>query len=271
MEMGRALAFDPAPSLCYLHTVAPKKIRGELKAPDHFVSFWGRAGTWLAERRRLALAVLAGAVILVFVGWGLQGLGKARAERASRAFARIQRVAVVPLVPASGETPAEPAATPDPDLPRVKTERERMEATLKETDRFLAEHGGSPLRDQALLLKARQLVGLGRATEAVPIYSELVGSLDRRLQFLALEGLAYAQEASGQLDKAVAAFARLADHSREAGNFLRDRALFNQARVLERKGSAKEAEKIYRTILSEVPQSALKEDVNARIAVLEGK
>ena len=251
--------------------MAPKKIRGELKAPDHFVSFWSKAGTWLAARRGLVLGGLAGIVVLAVIGWTLQGWGQGRAERASRAFARIQRVATVPLVPAGGETPAVPAATPDPDLPKVKTERERLEATLKETDKFLADYGGSRLRDEALLLRARQLMGLDRAGEAVSIYSELVGSLDQRLRFLALEGLAYAQEASGQLDKAVAAFARLADHAREAGNFLRDRALFNQARVLERKGSVKDAEKVYRTILSEVPQSALKEEINARLAVLEGK
>ena len=41
--------------------------------------------------------------------------------------------------------------------------------------------------------------------------------------------------------------------------------------MLERKGAAKDAEKLYRTILSEVPQSALKEEINARLAVLENK
>ena len=41
--------------------------------------------------------------------------------------------------------------------------------------------------------------------------------------------------------------------------------------MLERKGAPKDAEKLYRTILSEVPQSALKEEINARLAVLENK
>jgi tetratricopeptide (TPR) repeat protein len=251
--------------------VASKKINKELKAPDQFVSFWGRAGTWLGERRRSVLVGLVAVLAAGAIAWGLQSLRQGRAETASRAFSRIHRIATAPLAPAAGETPPADAPPTDPELPRLKTERERLEAALKEADTFLGQYGGSSLKEEALLLKARYLVALDRASEAVPIYSELVGSVDRRLQFLALEGLAYAQEASGQLDKAVAAFSRLADQARESGNFFRDRALFNQARVLERKGSAKDAEKLYRSILSEVPQSALKEEINARLAVLENK
>jgi tetratricopeptide (TPR) repeat protein len=250
--------------------VATKKIKKELKAPDEFVSFWSRAGGWLGERKGVVLGGLAALVAVVVVGWLLQGYRRTDAERASRDFSRIHRVANVPLAP-SGQAPAAEIAPVDPDLPRVKTERERTEAALKEAEKFLTDHGGSPLKDEALLLKARYLVALDRAAEAVPVYSELVGSIDDRLRFLALEGLAYAQEASGQLDKAVAAFARVADEAKGSGNFLRDRALFNQARVLERKGSPKDAEKIYRSILSEVPQTALKEEINARLAFLENK
>jgi tetratricopeptide (TPR) repeat protein len=249
--------------------VASKKIGKELKSPDHFVSFWSRAGTWLGARKKAMTWAVGAAALIVAVSWALQSWRASGAEHASRDFARINKIATAPLVPAAGETAATPPA--DPELPKLKTERERLEAALKEADRFLGSHGSSSLRDEALLLKARFLVGLDRAGEAVPIYTELVGSLDRRLRFLALDGLAYAQEASGQIDKAVAAFGRVAEAAREQGNFLRDRALFNQARLLEGKGSGKEAEKIYRTILSEVPQTTLKEEVNARLAVLEGK
>ncbi len=251
--------------------MASKKINKELKGPDQFVSFWGRAGTWLGERKKAVALGLVGLAALCALGWGAQTFRTGKAEAASRAFSRIHRIANAPLAPADGVTAAPAESAPDPDLPTLKTERERLAAALKEADTFLGQYGGSSLRDEALLLKARYLVGLDRAGEAVTIYSELVGSIDTRLRFLALEGLAYAQEASGQLDKAVAGFSRLADHAREEGNFLRDRALFNQARVLERKGSPKDAEKLYRSILSEVPQSALKEEINARLAVLENK
>ncbi len=248
--------------------MASKKIGKELKSPDHFVSFWSKAGTWLGARKKSVLWGVGALAAVIALSWTYDSFRTSRSEHASRDFGRIQKIVAAPLA-ASPENPGAPPA--DPDVPRFKTERERLEGALKETDKFLADHGGSSLKDEALLLKARFLVSLDRAADAVPIYTELVGSLDRRLRFLALEGLAYAQEGSGQLDKAVAAFARLADQARESGNFLRDRALYNQARVLERKGAGKDAEKIYRSILSEVPQTSLKEEVNARLAVLEGK
>ena len=114
-------------------------------------------------------------------------------------------------------------------------------------------------------------MALGRANEALPIYSALTGSLDQRLRFLAQEGLAYAQESAGQADKALESFGQLAEQAKATGNFMRDRALYNKARLLEQKGSAKEAEKVYRDILTELPQSALKDEINDRLAVIEGK
>jgi hypothetical protein len=63
----------------------------------------------------------------------------------------------------------------------------------------------------------------------------------------------------------------LAEKSKSQGNFFRDRALFHKARLLEGKGATKDAEKIYRDILVETPTSALKEEINNRLASLESK
>jgi tetratricopeptide (TPR) repeat protein len=243
----------------------PPKLEKALKQPDQFVSFWSKVGDWATARRK---AMLVLAVVMVggtALGWGVQGYLQSRAERASQAFARIHRVATAALIPEKGE------ASFDDDLPHFKTERERLDAAVKEADSFIAGHGGSPLREKAELLKARYLVALGRAADAVPVYQRLTSSLDERLRFLAQEGLAYAQEESGQIDKALETLAALAERAKSNGNFFRDRALFNRARLLERKGDTKAAQKTYREVLSEVPTTALKEEINNRLAVLEGK
>ena len=243
-----------------------KKTQKELKAPDQFVSFWGKAGTWIGERRQVVLIGLAGALAAMALIWGLGVYFAKRSEEASAGFGRISRIANAPLVPETGEAPKF-----DDGLPHFKTEKERLEAALKEADTFLGAHGAGKLRDEALLLKARLLMSLQRPAEALAIYNEIATALDERLRFLAREGQGFAQEATGQVDKAIATFDALAAEAKASGNFLRDRALYNKARLLELKGAPKDAEKTYREILAEVPASSLKDEINDRLAVLEGK
>lgn len=240
--------------------------RKELKAPDQFVTFWTRVGAAIAERRSMVIGGLVALVVAVVGMWGVSSFMDKRSAEASRAFARIERVASADLLPATGDPPK-----PFEDgLPHFKTEKERVEAALKEADAFLGQYGRSRLADEAQLLKAKYLLTLGNAGEALNIYRSLVGgSTDKRLRFLAQEGLAYSLEASGQLDQAAATFGALADEAQNAGGFYRDRALFHKARLLEKKGSGKDAEKIFREILEKSPTTSLREEINDRLASLE--
>jgi tetratricopeptide (TPR) repeat protein len=240
--------------------------RKQLKNPDQFVSFWTHVGAFLNKHR---MAVLAGVGGLVLVGvgvWAVTTVSAKHAAEDSAAFGRIERVANADLLPATGEGPKS-----DDGLPHFKTEEARFEAALKEADTFLSQHGGSDLKAEALLLKARFLLALGKNSEALAIYQGQLGGIDARLRFLAHEGLGYALEANGQLDAAISAFSALADESQAAAGFYRDRALFNKARLLEKKGSAKEAEKLLHEILQQTPTTTLKEEINDRLAALEGK
>jgi tetratricopeptide (TPR) repeat protein len=247
--------------------VPPKaKLDKELKQPDQFLTFSTRAGQWIVARRKIGIGIAIALVVGVGVGWAVFSVGQRGAEHASVAFARIERIATADLLPESGEAKFEDG------LPHFKTDRERLEAAIKEADAFIAAgKGGDSMKEAALVLKARYLMGVGKAQDAIAIYQELGGSLDQRLRFLAREGLAYAFEETKQTDKAIEAFGALAEEAKSSGNFLRDRALYNKARLLEQKGTLKDAEKIYRDILAELPQSALKDEINDRLAVLEGK
>lgn len=240
--------------------------RKELKNPDQFVTFWSRVGASVAERSGLVVGIVVAALVATVGGWGVYSFLGKREAAASAAFARIEKVASAQLLPESGE------AKFDDDLPHFKTEKERLEAAVKEADGFLGAYSGSKLRDEALLLKARYLLMLERAPEAAGIYQELLGgAVDKRLRFLAREGLGYALEAQGQLDGAIAAFATAAEEAEAAGGFYRDRALFQRARLLEKKGSAAEAEKVFREILEKVPATALRDEINDRLAAIEKK
>jgi hypothetical protein len=243
------------------------KIEKELKAPDQFVSFWSKVGKQVSENRKSMLIGLGALVAVVLVSWGVRSYTTTQAEKASQAFSRIHRIETAPVI-AEGSKAPPPA---DDSVPQFKTEAERAQAALKEVEGFLAQHGSSSLRDEAQLLRGHLLISVGRASEAVTLYESLRGAVEARLSFLVEEGLAYAQEAAGQPDKAIATLTALADASKGNGNFFRDRALFHKARLLEGKGAGKDAEKLYREILSETPTSALKEEINNRLAALESK
>jgi tetratricopeptide (TPR) repeat protein len=139
----------------------------------------------------------------------------------------------------------------------------------------------SPLRREAELQKAGLLLDLQRPDEAIPLYTEILSSrLDQNLRFLAQEGLAYAYEAKGDLDQAAAAFAKLGDgDSRKADAkgegvkvpFYRDRSLYHQGRIAERKGNPAQAVKLYKEVLEKTPQSPLRDEISNRLAVLESK
>ena len=241
--------------------------RKELKQPDEFVTFWARVGQKAATRRKELLGGSVALFVVIAGSMGLSAYSDSRASHTTQAFARIAKVATADLLPADGETPKS-----DDDAPRFKTDKERTEAALKETDAFLAAHGGGKLKLKAQLVKAGFLLDLAKYDEAIAIYDQLVGgSLDRSLRFLAIEGVGYANEGKGDLDRALDAFGKLAVEGATMGGFYRDRGLYHQARMAERKGNAKQAGDLLREVLDKTPSTSLRDEITTRLAVLDGK
>lgn len=258
---------DPAGSLCYLLPVARNIDRKELKNPDQFVSFWTRVAAVVSAKRKVLIGGAVGAIVVTAGIWTGQNQLARRAGQQSRDLGRIERIAEASLLPSDPNAP-KPA---DDGLPHFKTEGERLGAALGETDAFLAAHPRAAIADEAKLLKAKYLLALGKTADAVALYKSLTATVDKRLRFLAQEGLGYALEANGQVDEAIAAFNVLADDAQNAGGFYRDRALFHKARLLVRKGDPKEGGKLYHEILDKTPTSVLRDEINDRLAALEGK
>jgi tetratricopeptide (TPR) repeat protein len=259
-----------------------KNIVKELKHPDQFVTFWSRfsgwAGKFVSERRKpvlIGIGVLAG-VVTATVIYG--EIHERAAIRSSQALAHVERVATADLIAADGTAPKDDA------VPHFKTDKERLEGALKDLDGFLAADPHNPLHREAELQKAGLLLDLQRPDEAIPLYTALLGSrLEKNLRFLAQEGLAYAYEAKGDLDQASAAFAKLGgdavaeqkagDPGEGAGKvvFYRDRSLYHQGRIAERKGNPAQAIKLYKEVLDKTPQTSLRDEISNRLAVLEPK
>jgi len=249
-----------------------KALTKELKQPDEFVSFWTHLAAKISAHRRKVIATVAIAAAGIAVGWGLTAHRAAQATKATAAFARIDRVAAAELLPEKAADKAEAAKSDEDQVPRYKTEKERIEAAIKEADAFVAEFGGDGLGRKALLGKAGRLMAIDRSAEAATIYQTLAaGETEASLRMLEEEGAAAASEAAGKLDDALRGYAGLAESSQRGGSFYLDRALYAKARILEKQGKAKDAEQVLREILNKVPKTSLRQQIDDRLAVLAEK
>jgi tetratricopeptide (TPR) repeat protein len=246
--------------------------RKELKQPDEFVSFWTRLGSHISAHRRKVIAVFAVGVVGGGGTWGAITWKEHRATGETEAFSRIEKTALAPLLPEKGEEAKAADEEPKPDEdegPRFKTDQERLQATIKEADAFVATHGSAGLVRRALLIRANALLRLGKGGDAATAFQELLqGETDKGMRLVEEDGLALALEAQGQVDKAIEKYGTMAAEAQEVGNFYADRALFGKARLLQKQGKGKEAEKVLREILEKMPKTLLRRDIDDRLAAL---
>ena len=252
-----------------------KSLSKELKQPDEFVSFWTHLGAAIAKHRRKVITAVVAVVGGAGLVWGSTVYRNSQAAKATAAFARIDRVATAGLLPEKAPDKADPDKTDkteDDGLPHFKTEKERLEAALKEADAFVAAFGSAGLGRKALFGKAGRLLALDRAADAASIYETLsAAEPDPDLRAIEREGAAAASEASGKLDDALRIYSALADDGQHNGGFYVDRALFAKARILEKQGKPKDAEKALREILDKAPKTSLRQQIDDRLAILAEK
>ena len=255
-----------------------KALSKELKQPDEFVSFWTHLGAKVARHRGKVIATVASAAIALAAGWGMVAYRNAQAAKATVAFARIDHIASADLLPekapesAKLAKPEKQEKVDEDSVPRFKTEQERLEAAIKEADAFVAAFGSDGLGRKAIFGKASRLLALGKAAEAVSLYDSLAANEPNPdLRAMEQEGAAAANEAAGKLDDALRAYSALAEESQRSGSFYLDRALFAKARILEKQGKAKDAEQALRDILTKVPKTLLRPQIDDRLAVLGEK
>jgi hypothetical protein len=248
--------------------VAQSINRKDLKQPDEFVSFWNHLGQKLSTHRRGVIAAGAAVVLGTGGGWGYHAWQESRAMDDTESFARIEKNALAPVVPEDPKA-AKPGKAETDDILHFKSDEERLQATLKEADAFVSAHGTSGLGRRALMVKANTLLGLGKFADAATAYQQLLdGEVDKSMRLILRDGLALSQEGQGQIDKAIETYGSMAEEGRAAGNFYVDRALYGKARLLQKQGKGKDAEKILREILDKSPKTSMRREIDDRLATL---
>lgn len=233
-------------------------------AQDEFVGFWDRVFKAIEPYARAIGIMTITAGVLIAVVWGVMSWMEKKAQAATEAFGHAVRVYEAEL-----QTTDEPPKTDEENaVPRFKTEKERAEATLRELDEFDKKYGHSSTADEATLFRAGVYYDLGRVDDAAGAYEKYIKSAHPSpLLPTAKEGLGLCKEQQGKLDEALALYKQLEP---KTGDFYRDRALWNEARVLAKKGDKKQAADRLKELVAKVPSSPLKDEAQTQIAQLEG-
>ena len=247
--------------------MAKRYTRKELRRPDEFVSFWQRAYNLLQGAGR---PIVIGAVVAIAVIGGANALSsrsQSRESDASRALSHAMKVYAADL--ATDDEALKKLQQQEEDVPRYKSVDERRQATLAELDDLLRKQPGAGAAVEARLVRAGVLLDGGKWDEAITAYGDFLAQVgtDHRLRFLAREGRGYAYEGKGQLDQALNEFSKLEGE----GDLSKDRAQYHQARILEKKGDAKGAEKLYQAVLEKFPSTNLRDEIGNRLAALEAR
>ena len=234
--------------------------RKDMKEPDKFQQAATQAASWIASRRRHV--VLAGAlgVAAVLVLAVVSAVNAGREERAGAAAADL-------LATISGEISSVPLpGFPGPFFP---TEEARRRAIVAAATKVLAEHSGTGAAQLAALALGDAHLGLREWDLARSAYERFLSAAPRTdsLRFGAIEGIALAEEAKGNLDAAAQAYDRLGRESPAFG----DRADLERARVLAQAGKTADAKALLAGFADRHKESLLTPEASERLARLGGK
>jgi tetratricopeptide (TPR) repeat protein len=242
-----------------------KYTRKQRQAPqDEFVGFWERLAKRAEPYARAIGITLLTAAVLVAVVWGVMSWMERKSQAATEALGHAVRVYEAEL-----QTGDEPAKTDEENaVPRFKTAKERADAALQELDAFDKKYGRSTTADEARLFRAGIYYDLARLDDAAAAYEKFIkNGHPSPLLLAAKEGLGLVREQQGKLDEALAQYRQLEP---KTGDFYRDRALWDEARVWQKKGDKKKAAERLKELVAKVPSSPLKDDAQTQIADLEG-
>lgn len=227
--------------------MATAKISKKDMAQDEFIEGVFDFGEWLEAHWRQVSMGLGAAVVLVLAAIAWNSMREKSNEEANRVLS-LGLEAFTPPPAAAGGQPAAP----------------RYAEALKFFEQAADGGGSSGVHEIARLFKARSLIALSRASEAVPVLEGLTSSGSESLAAAAKVSLAEAAEATGNADRAATLLQEVAAAAKPA--YPADAALFMLGSVRERQGKKDEAKRVYDDLIARFPQSPFATDLKARAA-----
>jgi len=224
-----------------------KYTRKDLKGPDEFISAFSGAVAWIKEKRVMVAAAASAGVLLLGGVLGAQAYFRWEENKATRdLWPHLNRAREILQAPANA----------DPES------LARLERFL--TD-YLARHSGT----RASVYARYYLAGIAYLSGNYDLSASrfrMAASGEKgeeTMLFLVNEGLGQALEAKGDFAGAAAAYQEAA---LKAAGELRTQARMAQARTLSLSGRKPEATALYRQILTESPDTPMRELIEIILA-----
>ena len=278
-----------------------KQSRKELlKHDDAFIVAAGQATTWFTEHRTPLIGGVGALLVLALGFIGFSAYGNSQSKEASRHFAEgwklveartkptkaeaekiaARKEAAKAAAKAAGEeddaqdanaaqAKADKEDEDDDDRPLFDTSKDKWSAArtaFAEAERVTGRKGVGAM---AALMVGDLSDRLGEHDKAEQEYAALRQDLPQKdsLSFLPVERFAYAREAAGDLEGAIAA---LNDLAADEQRFYADYAQLHQARLFLAKGDKDKARTMLEHIVQAFPETSLEEEVKAKLAELGG-
>jgi TolA-binding protein len=222
---------------------------------DEFVTLVDRTVHWLTGNWRQAVIGLGGAAAVAVLWWGIGALLHGRSTAAADALAQAL---------ATYNAPVGSKAPADAKL-KFATDAERLAAAEREFQEVASHYWLSTYRREARLYLARIAADRGDTTGAIRMLTALASrkSSDPVVR-LAMLDLIHLRLAKGEGQGMVSELEAMV-----AGKDPRlppDVALYQLAQVWEREGKFDEANKLYRKLVEDYPDSPYRADAQQRLA-----
>jgi len=230
--------------------MATAKLTKKSMAQDEFIEGVFDLGEWLEVHwRRVAVGLGAFiGVVLLGIAWGSMRDGAA--EEANRLLG-VGIDAFAPSPGADGQTPAPRYAEALPLF-------EQAAAT-----------GSGRIKDVAQLFRARTLLALGRAGDAVPLFEGMTKNGHEGLAAEAKVSLAEALEATGNPDRAATLLQEVATPTKGA-SYPTDAALLLLGNLRDRQGKKDDAKRAYDDLIAKFPQSPFAAEAREKLGAPAG-
>jgi tetratricopeptide (TPR) repeat protein len=236
---------------------ASELTRKEMKAPDAFQQTAGKAAGWVSTHQKQIVWIVVGAVGLFAVALGGKAwLDSRKMDAGGSLYAALND--------ADGQISSVPL--PGVAVPVFPSAEAQQRSVLARADELRRNFGSSEAARTGALVAGAAQMRLGAFDAAISEYDAYLARArpGDSLAFLALEGVAYAKEAKGDVPGAIAAFERL--QTQAPGRA--DRAALERARLLGRTGKVEEARKILQAYPQDFKESPLRSDAEKQLAAL---